>query len=101
MDKKLSEPIASYGKENLLSLKERLIVSVNSCKSAEDPERCVEILRMDSMPCFYTDDEFRQILMRAETEGNAVECEVRKFFAGWGISEAHMTQFPYCPPSQE
>lgn len=87
MEKELSEPIAGYGKENLLSLKERLIASVNSCSSAEDLERCMEILRMDSMPCVYTDDEFRQVLMRAEIEGNAGECEVRKFFAGWGISE--------------
>lgn len=79
--------MVSYGKENLRSLKVRLIASVNSCRSAEDLERCMEILHMDSTPCFYTDDEFRQILMCAETEGNAVECEVRKFFAGWGISE--------------
>lgn len=86
MDKKLSEPTVGYCRAGLQDLKERLIASIESCVSVEDLEQCMGILQMDSMPCVYTDDEFRQVLKRAEAEGNANDEEVRKFFAGWGVS---------------
>ena len=73
MDKKLSEPTVGYGRAGLQDLKERLIASV-------------EARGMNSMPWVYTDEEFRQVLKRTETEGNASDEEVRKFFAGWGVS---------------
>lgn len=41
----------------------------------------MQTLQIGSMPCVYTDDEFRQVLKRAESGGNAIDEEVRKFFA--------------------
>lgn len=41
----------------------------------------MQTLQIGSMPCIYTDDDFRQVQKRAESGGNAIDEEVRKFFA--------------------
>lgn len=41
----------------------------------------MQTLQIGSMPCIYTDDDFRQVQKRAESGGNAIDEEVRNFFA--------------------
>lgn len=82
---KVSEPAVAYNTPNLQYLKNRLITFIGETNDEDKLQQCLELLYTDSIPCVFTDGEFRHELKESEASGNASDEEVKAGFAKWGI----------------
>lgn len=82
---KVSESVVAYQSSYLQSLKNKLVASIDQTNDEEKLQQCLELMYVDSMPCVFTDEEFKRELKESEASGNASDEEVRAMFAKWGL----------------
>lgn len=80
---KVSEPSVAYNASNLQGLKNRLIASIDGSNDEEKLQQCLELLHADSMPCVFSDEDFKLEVKASEMEGIATPEEVADMFAEW------------------
>ena len=82
---KVSEPAVAYNTPYLQGLKNRLIASIDSTTDEGKLQECLELLREDTMPCCFTEEELDEEIRLSEASGFATDEEVAAMFAKWKI----------------